>query len=75
HSPLVDEVRAANGDLADVRIVEAASRGELAQYPADRPDVAITPDTLANLQYTSGTTGFPKACMLTHDYWVRVGWI
>ena len=75
HSPLVDEVRAANGDLADVRIVEAASRGELAQYPADRPDVAITPDTLANLQYTSGTTGFPKACMLTHDYWVRLGWV
>ncbi|MFZ5848912.1 MAG: class I adenylate-forming enzyme family protein [Actinomycetota bacterium] len=39
------------------------------------PDVAIGPDSLANLQYTSGTTGFPKACMLTHDYWVRMGWL
>lgn len=38
-------------------------------------DVEITADTLANLQYTSGTTGFPKACMLTHDYWVRLGWV
>ena len=75
HSPLVDEVRAANGDLGGVRIVEAASRGELGQYPADRPGVVISGETLASLQYTSGTTGFPKACMLTHDYWVRLGWV
>ncbi|MEN0138036.1 MAG: AMP-binding protein [Rhodococcus sp. (in: high G+C Gram-positive bacteria)] len=75
HAPLVEAVRAANGDLADIRIVDAASRDELAQHPADRPGVAVTGETLANLQYTSGTTGFPKACMLTHDYWVRLGWI
>ncbi|KAF0959307.1 class I adenylate-forming enzyme family protein [Rhodococcus sp. T7] len=75
HTPLVDEVRAANGDLGDVRIVEAASCEELAQYQAERPRVAISGETLANLQYTSGTTGFPKACMLTHDYWVRLGWV
>lgn len=29
----------------------------------------IRPDDLVNIQYTSGTTGFPKGCMLTHDYW------
>lgn len=75
HTPLVEEVRAANGDLGDIQIVEAASPSELAQYPAERPGVAISGETLANLQYTSGTTGFPKACMLTHDYWVRLGWI
>ncbi len=34
---------------------------------------SIQPDDLLNLQYTSGTTGFPKACMLTHKYWLQVG--
>ncbi len=28
---------------------------------------------LANIQYTSGTTGFPKGCMLTHKYWLQMG--
>lgn len=27
-------------------------------------------DELMNIQYTSGTTGFPKGCMLTHRYWL-----
>lgn len=30
-------------------------------------------DDLANIQYTSGTTGFPKGCMLTHKYWLQMG--
>ncbi|WP_246149271.1 class I adenylate-forming enzyme family protein [Nonomuraea turkmeniaca] len=33
------------------------------------------PHDVANFQYTSGTTGFPKACMLTHDYWLRTAQI
>lgn len=32
--------------------------------------VPVTLSDLSNIQYTSGTTGFPKGCMLTHHYWL-----
>ncbi len=37
------------------------------KYPPDPPKVEITPKKdLAVIQYTAGTTGPPKGCMLTH---------
>jgi len=35
-------------------------------------DEVITPDALFSIQYTSGTTGQPKGCMLSQEYWVRL---
>ncbi|MGY0777577.1 class I adenylate-forming enzyme family protein [Azospirillum argentinense] len=37
------------------------------------PSTPRSADAVLNLQYTSGTTGFSKACMLTNDYWLCLG--
>lgn len=29
----------------------------------------LSAEDIMTIQYTSGTTGFPKGCILTHDYW------
>ncbi len=33
----------------------------------------IESSEILNIQYTSGTTGFPKGCMLPHRYWLLMG--
>jgi len=40
--------------------------------PSLAPEPALEADTVANIQYTSGTTGFPKGCILTHGYWLNL---
>lgn len=71
---LVAEVLAGESELGAVRVVDVADDGS-EPFPDTAPAWDAAAETLANLQYTSGTTGFPKACMLTHGYWVRLGWI
>lgn len=50
-------------------VLAAGVRGEGVLPPAD----AVGLDHLINIQYTSGTTGMPKGCMLTQRYWVICG--
>lgn len=37
----------------------------------DLSRVSVDPDAVTNVYYTSGTTGRPKGCMLSHRYWLR----
>ncbi|MEX0758553.1 MAG: AMP-binding protein, partial [Tistlia sp.] len=41
--------------------------------PGFVPRETAGPEDLLNIQYTSGTTGFPKGCMLRHSYWIGTG--
>jgi crotonobetaine/carnitine-CoA ligase len=36
------------------------------------PALDLQPETMLNIQFTSGSTGLPKGCMLTHRYWVQI---
>lgn len=56
---------APDGAVDFAAVMDAAPEGFSGPAPAL--------DDLVNIQYTSGTTGFPKGCMLTHKYWLQLG--
>lgn len=60
-----DKTGTPNGWLHYETLIENARAGE--------PEVEITEEDLAALLYTSGTTGTPKGCMVTHRNLYHVG--
>jgi fatty-acyl-CoA synthase len=48
------------------------SRGALPREKLQ--DVSVSPDDLLLIQFTSGTTAYPKGVMLTHDSMLRNAW-
>ncbi|MFI8090414.1 AMP-binding protein [Streptomyces sp. NPDC086080] len=46
---------------------------DTAAGPAPSAEDNGEPGDLVNVQYTSGTSGLPKGCMLNHRYWLTIG--
>jgi crotonobetaine/carnitine-CoA ligase len=81
--PVLEGVDRAATAIADDRVIVVGERPGGAWHHWDALIAAATPDVvprerptlddLLNIQYTSGTTGFPKGCMQTHRYWLIMG--
>jgi carnitine-CoA ligase len=76
---IADDTTSATVDAAIAEIdrsitVEDASQRDWPQAGfGSKPPVDVPAGTLAGVQYTSGTTGLPKGCMLSHRYWQQLG--
>jgi long-chain acyl-CoA synthetase len=67
--PALRHLIAFEGAQDDVLSLEALRdrSSEVTDEQLDERIAAIAPDDVATIVYTSGTTGPPKGCMLTHD--------
>ena len=65
---LMTRVQARCVDLAEVLTIDQLHR----LLAAELPQLSCDPHRALNLQFTSGTSGKPKACVLSHGYWLGI---
>ncbi|MET9247320.1 class I adenylate-forming enzyme family protein [Nonomuraea sp. NPDC003709] len=73
----------ADGKIGPVGADRVAAVGPSTGAGLDYAGLLATPATarhhqaqpldVTNVQFTSGTTGLPKGCLLTHEYWLQLG--
>jgi crotonobetaine/carnitine-CoA ligase len=76
HAHLFDRLRDSCPSVEEVLVVRGVEPDGLAAYagkPMSLADMAANAQKqdIANVYYTSGTTGVPKGCMVDHEYWLR----
>lgn len=54
-----------------IPVIDVATLAADARDDDPLPDVH-DPDDVVNVQFTSGTTGHPKGCLLSHRYWLHL---
>ena len=80
--PLLLDVRTDNGTAFELLCIDGDAHEDAFDLQAfieahsndAPPAVDIDPHTLVNVQYTSGTTGEPKGCMLSNSWFMRFAW-
>ncbi len=68
HCPdLAHVIALADAGPGSISLEQLIARGtEIPDHEVDARVAAVSPESMASLVYTSGTTGPPKACILTH---------